>query len=368
MRAHPKNRCYLLPASALLLAAAAVSAQVKPSPMVPARGQLPATAPTTQALPAAPLAAKPLNEPVARKPQRATVTYAAGLLNVRANDSSLNSILREISRQTGMTISGGVADQRVFGNYGPADPTTVLSTLLDGTGTNLFIKEAADTSPRELVLTPRGGGPTPPNPSAAQYNDSDEPIQPPAIGFAGRQNAQGPGYSQVPPTATQQMPAAASVNTGFVPAGSPPSQPASVLGDPNAVSPSASTLPVTNSVATDALPVPATAQSPSGIVSAPSAPPAGTTTYGFSAAAQAAAAAMSTPTNDADTTGSNSPGGSTSNAGSGSAPNGVKTPEQIFEQLQQLRRANQTQQGAQPGAGQTTPAPSTPATTPTIPQ
>jgi pimeloyl-ACP methyl ester carboxylesterase len=34
----------------------------------------------------------------------------------------------------------------------------------------------------------------------------------------------------------------------------------------------------------------------------------------------------------------NAPGGST--AGSGSAPNGVKMPEQYFEQLQQLRRAN----------------------------
>src|SRR5215469_3603549 len=57
---------------------------------------------------------------------RARVIYENGLLQVRADNSSLNQILREISQETGMKIIGGVADQRIFGNYGPAPAVTVL--------------------------------------------------------------------------------------------------------------------------------------------------------------------------------------------------------------------------------------------------
>ena len=333
---------------------------------------LPPTAPTS--LPA-PISATSLPGPVPTKAHRATVTYAAGLLDVRANDSSLNSILREIARLTGMTITGGVADQRVFGNYGPAEPNTVLATLLDGTGTNLFLKEAAENSPAELVLTPRGGGPTPPSPNSAQFSDTDEvdnPSQPPVnpngpgTGISPRP---GPGFSQAPPTANGQMPAPAVSNTG---AGGSPSGPMpipqplnNVLGNPNAVSPSASTLPVTNSVSTDSLPTPSTAQVVPGIVDSPSGPPSGTTTTGLDAAAKADAASQTTPTpaQSADATGSTLPGGSTNSAGSGAGPNGIRTPEQIFQQLQQLRQAAQTQ--GQGGLTQPAPTTSTPTANPT---
>ncbi len=99
---------------------------------------------------------------------RAKVEYSGGQLSVNASNSSLNQILRDIGRVTGMTITGGVRDERVFGSYGPADTSTILATLLDGTGSNMLLVEDARKQPRELVLTPRQGGPTPPNPNASR--------------------------------------------------------------------------------------------------------------------------------------------------------------------------------------------------------
>jgi hypothetical protein len=100
----------------------------------------------------------------------AQVTYSNGLLTVAADNSSLNQILREISRQTGMRISGGVSDERVYGSYGPGTPARILAALLDGTGSNMLLRETASNAPAELILTPRLGGPTPPQaqPSAPE--------------------------------------------------------------------------------------------------------------------------------------------------------------------------------------------------------
>ena len=111
----------------------------------------------------------------------ATVDYADGHLSVVANDSSLNQILREISRKTGMKITGGVTDERVFGNYGPDTPAKVLSALLDGTGSNMLLiqgsnhQAAGSAAPVELVLTPRNGGPTPPNPNPPAFDNGPRP-------------------------------------------------------------------------------------------------------------------------------------------------------------------------------------------------
>ncbi|MCU1323906.1 MAG: hypothetical protein JWM43_3555 [Acidobacteriaceae bacterium] len=126
-----------------------------------------APAPPPQYTPATPAAA-----------QRAQITYAAGILTVVANNSSLNQILREISRQTGMKITGGVADDRVFGTYGPASPSKILPTLLEGTGSNMLLVQSSGdqraAAPVELVLTPRHGGPTPPNPNAPGFSDTPD--------------------------------------------------------------------------------------------------------------------------------------------------------------------------------------------------
>jgi hypothetical protein len=125
---------------------------------------LPATAPTQMPVgTAGPVAAAPS--------QKADVSYEGGLLRVAANNSSLNQILREIGRLTGMKITGGVAEDRVFGTYGPAPASKVITSLLDGTTANVMIVENSADGPAELILTPRHGGATPPNPNASSYND-----------------------------------------------------------------------------------------------------------------------------------------------------------------------------------------------------
>lgn len=97
---------------------------------------------------------------------QAVVEYTGGMLRVAANNSSLNQILREIGRLTGMKITGGVTEDRVYGTYGPAPASKVLTSLLDGTTANVMIVENGADGPAELILTARKGGPTPPNPNA----------------------------------------------------------------------------------------------------------------------------------------------------------------------------------------------------------
>jgi hypothetical protein len=198
----------------------------------------------------------------------ATVTYTAGRLSVTANDSSLNQILRAISSATGMKVTGGVTDERVFGTYGPDTPSKVLSALLDGTGSNVLIIQnnqtgntiAGNAAPIELVLSPRNGGPTPPNPHPQPFDNaprSSQPVAPPR-----------PSYPIAEPT---PPPPTASPNPGVATTG-------------------------------------------------PGSIDAGT-----------GAASSTNSTNSTDQ----------------QSPNGVKTPQQIYEQLQQIRQLQQQQQQQQ---------------------
>jgi hypothetical protein len=205
---------------------------------------LPATAPTTTPAPP-PIPLTPAQLP----PKRAKVTFADGVLSISADNASLNQILRQIATDTGMKITGGVSDERVFGEYGPAPPDQILSALLDGTGSNMILVHRDGDVPAELILTPRQGGPTPPSPNAAVFNDN-------------RSEAR-----QTPPVQVAQ------------PAPEPP-------GPANEVNPPAST------------------------------------------------GAAATGTSPAD---SSQP----------ESPNGVKTPQQIYEQLQRMRQQQQQQQQQQ---------------------
>ena len=132
--------------------------------------------------------------------RRAEIHYDGGLLTVDAKNSSLNGILREIGRQTGMKITGGVQEDRVFGVYGPGAPSEILATLLDGTGSNMLLVQSRDQAPTELILSPRHGGVTPPNPNAGQGQEEDAQappayIEPPSRPEAARQPPQ-PGLPQ----------------------------------------------------------------------------------------------------------------------------------------------------------------------------
>jgi hypothetical protein len=108
---------------------------------------------------------------------RAQVSYQMGHLTVIADNSSLNQILHDICRQTGMTITGGVVDEPVFGAYGPGAPAEIIARLLQGTGTNMMLRQTADNVPAELVLTPTQGSPTPPSPSMQRGDDDAPPTQ-----------------------------------------------------------------------------------------------------------------------------------------------------------------------------------------------
>lgn len=282
-------------ALAVVLAAPSVKAQALPS-------MQPTSLPSNNAMPT-PIDGATISGTLAsNSPRRAQVTFADGKVDVRADNSSLNQILREISHATGLKITGGVADQRVFGNYGPAPLSTVLATLLDGTGTNiLFLAGDADSAPR-LMLTPRGGGATPPSPESPVYAAYDEPVP----------------VTQPPVRVSPATPPTAAPAT-VTPA---PASPASIAqplnnvnGSPSNTSPTASTLPTTHSVPLDSIPTPSTTPSTSGIVDAPNPPAPASTT--------------------------------------GSAPAGTLTPEMVYQEL--LKQ--QKQQQSAPPSNNTKPQP-----------
>jgi hypothetical protein len=220
---------------------------------------IPATRPTE--LPIAAPAPAPV--PAAYPAHPAKVVYAQGQLAVTADNSSLNQVLREIARETGMKITGGVGDERVYGTYGPGPPASILTSLLDGTGSNMLLRENASDSPAELILTPREGGPTPPNPNAPGFDD--EAAEPAVAAH----------HSEAPPV-------------------QPPMPPEIT---PSATSPGP--LPVA---------------------------------YGVDGATPAVAA---TPTDSAANP-------QPASGAEPQSPNGVKTPQQIYQQLQQLQQQQQS--------------------------
>ena len=241
--------------SSPLAAQLPASNPIKPSAAIPAAQ--PTNSFTDAAQPSAP-----------RAQHHAHITFSNGLLSVSASNASLNGLIREIARQTGMKVTGSVAEDRVYGEYGPADPQTVLASLLDGTGSNILIRSNSADAPLELILTPRIGAASPPSPNQNADNDDAD--------------------DQAPPGAPTNI--------------SAPRSRAAVL--PGSVPPS---------------PTPA---------SSSNAIPAASETVVFPPidANSAPATATTTP--------------SDSNAPAESSADTVKTPQQIFEQLQKLRQQN----------------------------
>jgi hypothetical protein len=190
-------------AAAGLAFSASLTAQSPRPPRArpPASTPAPSTLPSTPATPTTPDPPPVPLTPSQRPPQRAQVTYANGALSVSANNASLNQILRQIASDTGIKITGGVAEERVFGQYGPADPAEVLAALLDGTGSNMMLVHRDGEASSELTLTARQGGPTPPNPSRAAFerNDRPEPDEAPGRSFGSPLPPQPQGNAQVPP-------------------------------------------------------------------------------------------------------------------------------------------------------------------------
>ena len=174
----------------MLCVACVCSAQARPG--------IPATAPTS---------AEPSRRelPPATHSQHATVTWEAGQLKIVAQNSSLNSILRDVALKTGMKIVGGVQDERVFGTYGPDTAATVLAKLMEGTRCNMALESDAAHLPMVLTLTPITGGVTPPNPMQAREEEEPPPPPPPPV--------QQPVQQPQPNTAQPGTPGPGGVNT-----------------------------------------------------------------------------------------------------------------------------------------------------------
>jgi hypothetical protein len=139
--------------------------------------QLPQIPPTIAA--PEPLLPAPKAVPKLRHP--AQVDYTPGSLKITANNSSLNQILGQISKATGLKIMGGVTDERVFGTYGPADIASVLTRLLDGFPINVLLRENGQRQPTELILTPRRANALPVAPSARVQAKPDTEDRPPQL-------------------------------------------------------------------------------------------------------------------------------------------------------------------------------------------
>ena len=289
-------------------------------------------------------------------PHAAQVRCTGGELEVHAQNSSLNGILKAIARCNGMRITGGVPEQRVYGDYGPAAPATILATLIDGTGSNMLFQETGNNQPAELILTPRTGGVTPPSPTSyadAQNNDSNSdaadvaaasqpPVSMPPNMHMPRRFGQPMGNASQDVTPVPQ-PVSGSAVTSPQPIPQPYNN---VNGNPGNTSPTASTYPTTNSVPLDSVRTPSTTPSSNGIVDAPNPPTPGSDTAAAMSGAPAGTPATTNISPDA-TSATTSPGATNTTV---PAAGGTLTPEQIFLQLQQrqIQQQQQQQQQQQP--------------------
>ena len=209
MKQNSQRRRGFVLAGCLLGAGSWLLAQspAKPSAVVSA---LPAAQPTSGVAASAPAIH---TEPI----RHIQVDYSGGVLAVDATNASLNEILREVGKKTGMKITGNAADDRVFGHYGPSKPAMVLDALLDGTDSNMLLVVDANGK-SELILTARRGGATPapvqnasgppsePDENAGQYVAPTRPYQPPTP------NGRSVGF--VPPTQDGGAPAAGDASDG----------------------------------------------------------------------------------------------------------------------------------------------------------
>jgi hypothetical protein len=111
------------------------------------------------------------------------VSLKDGKLTIDANNSDLGQILRDVAAVSGMTIDGLGKSPRVFGAFGPGNPSDVLTELLSGSGYGFMMTGGTPGSaPRQLLLiaqnndapplAPAGESTAPPAPA---NSDTDVP-------------------------------------------------------------------------------------------------------------------------------------------------------------------------------------------------
>lgn len=154
----------LIFATIALLLPRLAGAQTKPSAAIPATAPTQSVSNLPSAQPSAGLG----------RSAQGSVVWNGATLSVSGGGDSLRNILRQVARATGMKVTGGVPDERVFGTYGPAPVQQVLASLFNGLSVNMMLINGSATQPKELLLTARTGGPTPPS-QALPLSMSDDP-------------------------------------------------------------------------------------------------------------------------------------------------------------------------------------------------
>ncbi|MBA2682101.1 MAG: hypothetical protein H0U76_27375 [Ktedonobacteraceae bacterium] len=107
--------------------------------------------------------------------RQAIVSLKNGKLTIEANNSDLTQILQKIADISGMTIDGLNKNTRVFGVYGPGNPSDILTKLLVGCDYNfMMVGKTEDGAPRQLLfLSQNNNAPalTPANQNPAALDD-----------------------------------------------------------------------------------------------------------------------------------------------------------------------------------------------------
>ncbi len=117
----------------------------------------------------------------------ATVNLKNGKLTIEANNSDLAQILQDIAGISGMKIDGLTRSTRIFGVYGPGNPSDVLSKLLAGSGYNFIMADnTGDGAPRELLLTAQSS--SSPAPTSASPHASAETNTSPSAALLGTED------------------------------------------------------------------------------------------------------------------------------------------------------------------------------------
>lgn len=193
--------------------------------------QLPPIPPTI----AAPEPLLPVAKPVLPPRHRAQVDYARGSLKITADNSSLDEILSQIGKATGLKITGAVADESVFGTYGPADIASVLTRLLAGFAVNMLLRENGRLEPTELILSPRSGSLTQSAPSVRPQARQDTEDRPPDLA----PHVDRPSEAPDPPadSALEDVPAASTLTPDPVTPepDAPPPAPTTTQESPNGI-------------------------------------------------------------------------------------------------------------------------------------
>jgi hypothetical protein len=175
--------------------AALSSTAIRSSKSGPQAKLVPTNYPVQAVLISTPPPAQPAPPPLA-------VSYKNGQLSISSNKATLSEVLFAIHQRTGaeIAIPAGAEQERVVAELGPAPPSEVLSSLLNGSKFNfLILSSASDPSALDrVILSPRPEGPAPAyrplppvpvQPSAQDEDDADTPARTPPPAPAPHPNA-----------------------------------------------------------------------------------------------------------------------------------------------------------------------------------